>query len=443
MIEGKVAHTYWRNVVNTIVYTINRIQLRFGAYKTPYELWFGNVPTVKYFRIFGSKCYIKRDKAVGKFDARSDEGIFLGYSTKSKAYRCFNLRLKKIIESAHVKIDEKFMVQERYHDYSPMIEEEPKPSTTETVVEEMFDSINLLFNDLETSEEETQKEDESVSPKIPKFTSRYHSKNDIIGDQSGKVITRSQAKNLASNEVVCLLSQIQPLSVEDACNDLDCHDAMKEELGQIIKNDTWELVPRPSDKNVIGTKWIFKNKMNEDGTVVRNKEMLVCKGYAQRKGIDYSNTFAPVSRLEAIKLFLAYAIVKNFKVYQMDVKSVFLNGEIKEEVYIEQLERFTLSDIPDMVCRLKKVLYGLKQAPRAWYERLNGYLTKIGFKKGAIDCNLIIRETFEGLLFVAVFVDDIIFGGNDKISAEFAKEMQSEFEMIMIGPIKYFLGLNV
>src|SRR5271156_4015906 len=160
---------------------------------------------------------------------------------------------------------------------------------------------------------------------------------------------------------------------------------MKEELDQIIKNDTWKLVPRPSDKNVIGTKWIFRNKMNEEGTVIRNKERLVCKGYAQREGIDYTDTFSPVSILEAIKLFLAYATLKDFKVYEMDVKSAFLNGDLKEEVYIEQPKGFNLSDRLDMVCRLKKALYGLKQALRAWYERLDAYLTKIGFKKGAAD----------------------------------------------------------
>lgn len=127
----------------------------------------------------------------------------------------------------------------------------------------------------------------------------------------------------------------------------------------------------------------------------------------------------------------------------MDVKSAFLNAELKNEVYIEQPERFTLSNKPDMVCRLKKALYGLKQAPRAWYERLDSYLTKIGFKKGEADCNLFIRETPDGLLLVSIFYDDIIFGGNEKLRVEFAKEMQSKFEMSMIGPIKYFLGLNV
>jgi hypothetical protein len=149
---------------------------------------------------------------------------------------------------------------------------------------------------------------------------------------------------------------------------------MDEELDQIEKNDTWELVPRPKNKNVIGTKWVFRNKLNEDGHVTRNKARLVCKGYAQIEGIDFEETFAPVARMEAIYFLLAYACYKNVKVYHMDVKSSFLNGEIEEEVYIEQPEGFQLSENTYYVCKLKKALYGLKQDPKEWYSRLDKYL---------------------------------------------------------------------
>jgi hypothetical protein len=136
--------------------------------------------------------------------------------------------------------------------------------------------------------------------------------------------------------------------------------AMNDELDQIEKNNMWEMVHRPEGKNVIGSKWIFKNKLNERGQVVRNKARLVCKGYAQIEGLDYDETFVPIARLEAIKMFLAYACHKRFKVYQMDVKSSFLNRYLSEEVYMEQLEGFKLSDNPELVCKLKKDLYGLK-----------------------------------------------------------------------------------
>eukprot|EP00253_Pinus_taeda_P005329 PITA_05329 len=143
---------------------------------------------------------------------------------------------------------------------------------------------------------------------------------------------------------------------------------MNEELEQIEKNNTWELVPRPHDKNIIGTKWIFKNKLNENGEVIRNKAKLVCKGYAQQEGIDFEETFAPIARLKAIRMFLALSSFQKFKVYQMDVKSAFLNGHLKEEVYIEQPQGFILGNDAKLVCKLRKALYGLKQAPRACNE---------------------------------------------------------------------------
>jgi hypothetical protein len=220
--------------------------------------------------------------------------------------------------------------------------------------------------------------------------------------------------------------------------------AMNEELDQIEKNNTWELFPRPEDKNVIGSKWVFKNKMNEKGQVVRNKARLVCKGYAQVEGREFDETFSPVARLEAIIMFLSYSCHKNFKVYQMDVKSTFLNGDLEEEVYMEQPEGFSLTDNPNYVCKMKKALYGLKQAPRAWYYRLDKFLQHKGLKKGTVDNNLYIKYEGDNLLVVLVCVDDIIFGYTNESSVQwFSNSMKTEFEMSMIGELSYFLGLQV
>ena len=219
---------------------------------------------------------------------------------------------------------------------------------------------------------------------------------------------------------------------------------MNDELDQIEKNNTWEMVQRPEGKNIIGSKWIFKNKLNEQGQVVRNKARLVCKGYAQIEGLDFDETFSPVGRLEAIKIFLSFACHKRFKFYQMDVKLDFLNGDLNEEVYMEQPEGFKLSDNPDLVCKLKKDLYGLKQAPRAWYQRLDTYLKEKGFKRGTTDNNLYIKTEDNDLLIVLVYVDDIIFGCNkDSLVQWFAYTMESKFEMSMIGDLSFFLGLQI
>ena len=214
-------------------------------------------------------------------------------------------------------------------------------------------------------------------------------------------------------------------------------------LAKIEKNNTWELVPRPKDKNVIGTKCFFKNKLNENGEVIRNKARLVCKRYAQQEGIDFEETFALVARLEAIRMFLALSSFQKFKVFQMDMKSTFLNGDL-EEVYIEKPNGFILGNDPNLVCRLKKSLYGLKQAPRAWYYRLDKYLHQQDFSKGSADSNLYIKIENDKLLILVVYVDDIIFGSNEEaMSQSFALVMQKELEMSLLGELTYFLGLQI
>ncbi|KAJ9547006.1 hypothetical protein OSB04_019549 [Centaurea solstitialis] len=211
---------------------------------------------------------------------------------------------------------------------------------------------------------------------------------------------------------------------------------MQEEINQ--------LVPQPEDKSIIDTKWIFKNKKDEDNVVVRNKAWLVAKGYKQQEGIDYNETFAPVARIEAIRMFLAYAAHKDFTVYQMDVKTTFLNGVLKEEVYVSQPEGFVDQDHPDHVYILDKALYGLKQAPQAWYGSLSQFLVESGYSRGKIDNTLFIKREGEHIMLVQIYVDDIIFGSTCPDFCEtFSKLMMTRYEMSMMGELNFFLGLHV
>ena len=195
---------------------------------------------------------------------------------------------------------------------------------------------------------------------------------------------------------------------------------------------------------MIGTKWIFKNKYDEHGTVIRNKSRLVAQGYTQVEGIDFDETFVPIARLESIRILLAIASHLNFKLYQMDVKSVFLNGMLQEEVYVEQPKGFVDPHRPDDVYKLKRALYGLKQAPRAWYDRLTVYLTKHGFKRGSANTTLFIRKDKNSFVVAQIYVDDIVFGAtNDSLAHSFADEMKAMFKMSMVGELTYFLGLQV
>ena len=219
---------------------------------------------------------------------------------------------------------------------------------------------------------------------------------------------------------------------------------MEEELKQFEKNQVWHLVPRPKDYPIIGTKWVFRNKMDESGGVVRNKARLVAQGYNQEEGIDFDETFAPVARLESIRMLLAFACYKDFKLFQMDVKSAFLNGFLTEEVYVEQPPGFEDKNLSNHVYKLTKALYGLKQAPRAWYERLSSFLIENGFSRGKIDTTLFTKEKDSELLIIQIYVDDIIFGStNESLCQEFSQVMQGEFEMSLMGELNYFLGLQI
>ncbi|GJS21762.1 putative ribonuclease H-like domain-containing protein [Tanacetum coccineum] len=219
---------------------------------------------------------------------------------------------------------------------------------------------------------------------------------------------------------------------------------MQDELLQFKLQKVWTLVDLPNGKRAIGTKWVYRNKKDERGIAIKNKARLVAQGYTQEEGIDYDEVFAHVARIEAIRVFLAYASFKDFVVYQMDVKSAFLYGKIEEEVYVCQPQGFEDPDFPDRVYKVEKALYGLHQAPRAWYETLSTYLLEIGFQRGQIDKTLFIKRDQGDILIVQVYVDDIIFGSiKKKLCTEFEKMMHKKFQMSSIGELTFFLRLQV
>jgi hypothetical protein len=298
--------------------------------------------------------------------------------------------------------------------------------------------------DLRGAHEEQDKEEEAsqVPPtQVWSTIQRNHPMDQILGDISKGVTTRSRLANFC--ERYSFVSSIEPFRVEEALQDLDWVLAMQEELNNFKRNEVWSLVPRPK-QNVVGTKWVFRNKQDEHGVVTRIKARLVAKGYAQVAGLDFEETFAPVARLESIQILLAYAAHHSFKLFQMDMKSAFLNGPIKEEVYVEQRPGLEDDRYPDHVYKLSKALYGLKQAPRAWYECLKDFLISNAFKVGKIDPTLF-TKTCNGDLFVCqIYVDDIIFGStNQKSCEEFSRVMIQNFEMLMMGELNYFLGFQV
>ena len=467
--QANISQGFWAEAVNTACYTQNRSLIVKGAGKTPYELWNGRKPNVSYFHTFGCKCYVHNNgkTQLRAFDEKADEGVFLGYSSTSKAFRVFNKRRLVVEESIHVSFDDRASADQPSKTTEVAeSSEEIQPESIERSDLPLDSSIARDVAELQTESDDEEASKRKASKPVepiqitadqssPQSTTeasteesqpdlrwlRGHPADQVLGDVRDKVRTRSAYRE---SMLACFLSQIEPKVIDEALGDPDWVQAMQEELHQFERNDVWELVPRPHHQNVIGTKWVFRNKMNEDGVIVRNKARLVAKGYCQEEGIDFDETFAPVARLEAIRIFLAYAAFKDFKVYQMDVKSAFLNGLLEEEVYVEQPPGFLKDVGADKVYKLKKALYGLKQAPRAWYDTLSCFLLQCGFTKGLVDKTLFRIKDGDHILLVQIYVDDIIFGStNPDLCEKFSSLMKGKFEMSMMGELNYFLGLQV
>ncbi|GJX75289.1 retrovirus-related pol polyprotein from transposon TNT 1-94, partial [Tanacetum coccineum] len=273
------------------------------------------------------------------------------YSPNSKAYVILNKETMRVEESLNVKFDES-----------------PPPKSPPLVDDDILenDIIENQDKDLEI------KENEPLNKEITNIKhSKDHPLETVIGSLNKRTL-RSQVQN--QSNFFCFVSTVEPKNVKEAIQDESWTMAMQEELNQFKSNDVWSLVPPPKNQTIIGTKWVFKNKLDENGVVSRNKATLIAQGYNQQEGIDFDKTYASVARLEYVRILLAYACAHNFKFYQMDVKSSFLNGFINEEVYVAQHPGFVDSEKPNHVFKLKKALYGLKQAPKSWYDRLKAFL---------------------------------------------------------------------
>ncbi|WVZ88528.1 hypothetical protein U9M48_035045 [Paspalum notatum var. saurae] len=276
----------------------------------------------------------------------------------------------------------------------------------------------------------------TTEPQPSRMVQRDHPSRNIIGGLNERV-TRSRSTSIAHFAHSTFAVSFEPHDVGHALSDPNWVNAMHEELEIFERNQVWVLIEPPPHCNPIGTKWVFKNKQGEDGVVVRNKARLVAQGFCQNEGI-----FAPVARLEAIRVLLAFAASKGFKLFQMDVKSAFLNGFIEEEVYVRQPPGFEHPKFPNRVFKLQKALYGLKQAPWAWFERLRKFLVDQGFQMGSVDKTLFLLKHGKDFLIVQIYVDDIIFGGSSHaLCSKFSEQMSREFEMSMMGELQFFLGL--
>ena len=234
----------------------------------------------------------------------------------------------------------------------------------------------------------------------------------------------------------------EPQSYREANTNPHWQQAMNEELQALQKTYTWDLVDLPPGKTPIGCKWVYKIKTHSDGSVERYKARLVAKGYNQEYGIDYEETFAPVARITSVRSLLAIAAVKKWKMFQMDVKNAFLNGDLHEEVYMQPPPGY--SHPPHKVCKLQRALYGLKQAPHAWFAKFSSAMSRFGFTSSPHDSALFLHRTDQGIVLLLLYVDDMIITGDDSAGIqELQKFLNLQFDMKDLGTLSYFLGLEV
>jgi hypothetical protein len=366
--EYKTPNQFWVEAINTACYSINRLYLHRILKKTSYELLTGKKPNVSYFRVFGRKCFIliKRGRS-SKFAPKAVEGFLLGYDSNTRAYRVFNKSTVLVEVSRDIVFDETNGSQVKQVDLDELDDEEapcialrnmsigdvcPKEPEEPTQVqdqpsssmqaspptqdedqaqedgdqdqddeppqEEDIDQGGDEYNDDKEDDQEIR-DQRPPHPRVHQAIQRDHPVNSILGDIHKGVTTRSRVAHFC--EHYSFVSSIEPYKIEDALRDLDWVVAMQEELNNFTRNEVWHLVPCPN-QNVVGTKWVFRNKQDEHGVVTRNKARHVAKGYSEVEGLDFDETYAPVARLESLSILLAYATYHGFKLYQMDVKSV-------------------------------------------------------------------------------------------------------------------------
>ncbi|GJS14583.1 putative ribonuclease H-like domain-containing protein [Tanacetum coccineum] len=490
--DSKLPTMFWTEAVSTACYVLNRVLVTRPHNKTPYELLSGKVPNISHLKPFGCHVTIlNTSDHLGTIEGKADEVCLLGvlYAIV-KLYRVYNLSNKKIEETLNLRyMEDKPNVQglghEWYFDLDYLTDslgytrfKSNQPAGTQdtnthagthddsdsecdeqVIVVPSFPSnhfsgpksggIHIILL-LEFSESTSRLLDLIIGDIYFTVTDMGvgHLKKSKFGESALAGYVHDQQRNNHTDYLHCLfacfLSQLEPSSVAQALNDPDWVEAMQEEMQQFVNQDVWKLVPLPEGKTAIRTKWILKNKRDARGIVVRNKARLVAQGHRQEEGIDYDEVFAPVARIEAIRLFLAFASYMGFMVYQMDVKSAFLYGEIEEEVYVTQPKGFEDPHFPKHVYRVVKALYGLHQAPRAWYARLSTFLLKHNYRRGTIDKTLFIKKNSRDIILVQVYVDDIIFGSTNKAWCDdFEVLMKGEFEMSAMGELTFFLGLQV
>lgn len=453
LIGSSLPKTFWAEAVNTACYVQNRMPGKRNE-SSPFETFFGEKPTLTNMHIFGNEAFVKvPDVKRNKLDDKAKLMKFLGYDNEAKGFRMLDENYKVVISrDVHfLSPKAKTTVEaetERKDKNENTINKESELSFFEFPVKSSDDE-EIFFDAESEIDHESESEEENNLNSNRNSDDSHISSEDEAEEELPRRTTRSNAGHpparYADFELYAAKIQSkEPKTFKEAMESEDAEDwkrAMEEELMAIKNNETWELVDLPKGRKAIGCKWVFKNKEDENGNIVRRKTRLVAQGFSQKYGVDYDEVFAPVVRGATFRLLLSIAGVRNYQVKHYDVKTAFLNGRLEEEIFMKQPPGFKTGE---QVYRLKKSLYGLKQAARVWNQTLNDSLISNGFTQNKTDKCLYTKTDNESVCHLLVHVDDLLVAYNDeKLAEEAMTQVGMCFELKDLGEVRHYLGINV
>lgn len=461
----------WAEAANCAVFVLNRTGTSTVKDKTPFELWYGKKADIQHFRTFGTQVFVHIPKEQRrKLDAKSKQCTFVGYDDNVKGYRVLNANNR--VEIAR---DVRF-VSDEYSGVNVSIEmSQNAPGECGEKVAGCGEKVAGCGEKVAECGQKVAECGENTAEKGEKAAEcgeKVAECGGIVADRGGNVAecddrpddqrpskvtrrrntalcdlnetnvmqSRLRTRRSSVSMVAMLAVENEPKTYEEAVNSSERANwlaAMQDEYDSLIENGTWILVNRPKNQKVIDNKWVYKLKMNTDGSIERFKARLVVRGFTQVYGVDYEETFSPVVRFVSVRAILALAAERKAKLRQFDVKTAFLHGELKENVYMCQPTGF--GDGSQRVCKLQKSLYGLKQASRCWNRKFSGFIEKFGLVASKSDPCVFINNS----IILAIFVDDGIIAGNDDESIDCIIEyLQENFEVKVI-EVGCFLGLEI
>lgn len=473
LLHGNLPTRFWGDAVLTACYLINRMPSSVLDDQTPHSILFPHTSLHPLQpRVFGSTCFVHNlSPGLDKLSARSLKCVFLGYHRSQKGYRCYSPTLQRYFISADVTFFESIP-------YFESTDSTKEPLSTALPLPPLSISLESVTTEAPPAAPPLQTYHRRQRPSVVHIPAPVSAPEAIpdsqpapspvsdpilppepdlpIAIRKGIRSTRNPSPHyialsyhrLSPLHYTCLasLSSISiPKSADEALSHPEWRQAMIDEMCALQSSGTWELVPLPSGKSVVGCRWLYTVKVGPDGKIDRFKARLVAKGYTQIFGLDYSDTFSPVAKMASVRLLLSIAAIRHWPLYQLDIKNAFLHGDLDEEVYMEQPPGFVAQgESSSMVCRLHRSLYGLKQSPRAWFGRFSTVVQQFGMTRSEADHSLFYRHSAHGCIYLIVYVDDIVITGSDQEGIlQLKQHLSSQFQTKDLGRLRYFLGIEV